>query len=141
MNKPSTVISILGSAGGVAKAILSVLEKSLGDARDPIHSFILHSKILLIDLNQQDVAYYSSFMPRLMQQASLHQFDLTNLEQFRLHLSETGTTHVIDVSWADSRWLAILLNMTTPCIKTALCSKTKRFIPHGHRNAFSMKRF
>lgn len=102
MKKPRTVITILGSAGGVAKAILSVLEKSLGDARDPIHSFILHSKILLIDLNQQDVAYYSSFMPRLIQQASLYQFDLTNLERFRLHLSETGTTHVIDVSWADT---------------------------------------
>lgn len=44
------VISILGSSGGVAKAILSVLEKSLGDVHDPIHSLLKLCLIHLIDL-------------------------------------------------------------------------------------------
>ncbi|AYB44759.1 saccharopine dehydrogenase NADP-binding domain-containing protein [Paenibacillus lautus] len=102
MKQPSTVISILGSSGGVAKAILSVLEKSYGDIHDPIHSIIKHTKIHLIDLKQKEAAHYRMFMPKLFKHATLHQFDLNNLEQFRKHLRKTVTTHVIDVSWADT---------------------------------------
>ena len=40
--------SILGSAGGVAKAILSILNKSAQDKNDPIHSFIVNVKFHLI---------------------------------------------------------------------------------------------
>lgn len=114
MKQPRIVISILGSSGGVAKAILSVLEKSLGDIHDPIHSFIKHSKIHLIDLNQRDAAYYRSFMPKLLKHATLHQFDLNHLELFRQHLRNTDTTHVIDVSWADT------VDMLTCCQDTGV---------------------
>jgi len=96
------VISILGSSGGVAKAILSVLEKSLGDVHDPIHSIMKLCQIHLIDLKQKDPIYYRHFMPNLLQQTSLHELDLNHLDAFRQHLRSTRTTHVIDVSWADT---------------------------------------
>lgn len=96
------VISILGSSGGVAKAILSVLEKSLGDIHDPIHSLLKLCHIHLIDLKQKDPAYYRHFMPNLLHHASLHELDLNQLDGFRQHLRSTRTTHVIDVSWADT---------------------------------------
>ncbi|MCM3129123.1 MULTISPECIES: S-adenosylmethionine decarboxylase related protein [unclassified Paenibacillus] len=102
MKNIKTVISILGSAGGVSRAILSILEKSYSDTNDPIHSYIHQCQIHLIDLQQKDKAYYASFMPQLLIHATLHQFDLTDLDKFQEHLDVTGTTHAIDVSWADS---------------------------------------
>lgn len=102
MTPSRIVISILGSSGGVAKAILSVLEKSLGDAHDPIHSLMKLCQIHLIDLKQKDSAYYRHFMPNLLKQTSLHEFDLNQLDVFRQHLRSTRTTHVVDVSWADT---------------------------------------
>lgn len=96
------VISILGSSGGVAKAILSILNKSAEDIHDPIHSIMKHSTLHLIDLKQKHPDYYRAFMPSLLKNAALHQFDLNQLESFRQHLRQTGTTHVIDVSWADT---------------------------------------
>ncbi len=37
MKDNNTVITILGSGGGVAKSILSILNKSVLDVDDPIH--------------------------------------------------------------------------------------------------------
>ena len=37
MNKNHTIFTIVGSSGGVAKSILSILNKSVLDKKDPIH--------------------------------------------------------------------------------------------------------
>lgn len=96
------ILTVLGSAGGVAKAILSVLEKSSQDAHDPIHPFIRSCRLHLVDQKQKTGAYYQSLLPRLFPQTTLHQFDLNEPGKFRDHLLRTKTTHVIDVSWADT---------------------------------------
>ncbi|MBP1964485.1 S-adenosylmethionine decarboxylase related protein [Paenibacillus aceris] len=102
MDNQKLTISILGSAGGVAKAILCILDKSFQDVNDPIHAFIHQCNIHLIDHNQKDIAYYESFLPHLSPALTLHQFDLRNLKRFRQHLTRTKTTIVIDISWADT---------------------------------------
>lgn len=53
MQVNQTVITILGSAGGVAKSILSILNKSVHDKKDPIYHIINNSKIHLIDYKQK----------------------------------------------------------------------------------------
>lgn len=99
---PKTVISVLGSSGGVAKALLSILNRTIQDQNDPIHSFIKDSQIHLIDLKQRDESYYKQLFPALISQASLHQFDANKTNVLKKHLKQTKTTLVIDVSWADT---------------------------------------
>jgi saccharopine dehydrogenase-like NADP-dependent oxidoreductase len=95
-------LSLLGSAGGVAKSILAILDKSFQDADDPIHSFIGSVHIHLIDLKQKEMEYYEPFIPHLKHAVTLHQFDLKDLSLFRQHLIQTKTTLVVDISWADT---------------------------------------
>lgn len=102
MDNQEITISILGSGGGVAKAVLAILNQSLQDPNDPIHSFINGCHIHLIDKDQKKMEYYEPFIPHLKHAVSLHQFDLNNLNRFRQHLILTNTTIVIDVSWADT---------------------------------------
>ncbi|MEH7014236.1 S-adenosylmethionine decarboxylase related protein [Neobacillus niacini] len=102
MKDHQTVISILGSAGGVAKSVLSILNKSVIDTKDPIHRIIADSKIHLIDLNQKDTQYYQNLFPHLKNQIVIHQFDLKDTEHVKNHLKSTNTTIVIDISWADT---------------------------------------
>ncbi|KNY30280.1 S-adenosylmethionine decarboxylase related protein [Pseudobacteroides cellulosolvens] len=99
---PKTVISILGSSGGVAKALLSIFNKVIQDQSDPIQPIMKNSKIHLIDLKQKDELYYRQYFPVLMGQASLHQFDANKTSVLKKHLKQTKTTLVIDVSWADT---------------------------------------
>ncbi len=63
MNTHKTVISILGSAGGAAKSILSILNKSIIDQNDPIHHLIAHSTLHLIDHQQKNKNIMISFFP------------------------------------------------------------------------------
>lgn len=102
MNDHQKVITILGSAGGVARAVLSILNKSAQDDQDPIHSFIKKCQFHLIDHNQKEDQYYHFLFPSLKGQLVLHQFDLKNTEKFTEHLKITNTSIVIDVSWADT---------------------------------------
>ncbi|MEH7113926.1 S-adenosylmethionine decarboxylase related protein [Neobacillus niacini] len=102
MKDHQTVISILGSAGGVGKSILSILNNTVVDTNDPIHSIILNSTIHLIDVKQKEPQYYQNLYPQLINQLILHQFDLKDKDQFLNHLINTNTSIVIDVSWADT---------------------------------------
>ena len=102
MNRKEITISILGSSGGVAKAILAILDKSFQDVHDPIHPFISRCNLHLVDRKQQNQKYYEQFIPHLKHAITLHQFDLNNLIEFQQHLIHTNTTVVIDVSWADT---------------------------------------
>ncbi|WP_307339469.1 saccharopine dehydrogenase C-terminal domain-containing protein [Caldalkalibacillus uzonensis] len=102
MDKQKLTISILGSAGGVAKSTLAILDKSFQDVNDPIHPFIRCCNIHLIDKKQKSMEYYDPLIPHLKHAVTLHQFDLKNLRRFRQHLLDTNTTLVIDVSGADT---------------------------------------
>ncbi|MFJ7952032.1 saccharopine dehydrogenase NADP-binding domain-containing protein [Lysinibacillus sp. NPDC096418] len=100
--KYSNSITILGSSGGVAKAILSILNKSVQDKYDPINAVIENSLIHLIDKKQVDKVYFEQYFPYLKNQCVFHQFDLTENNKLIEHLKKTNTTLVIDVSWADT---------------------------------------
>lgn len=65
MKDHQTVISIFGSAGGVAKSVLSILNHSANDTKDPIHHLITNSAIHLIDYKQKEPLYYQSLFPHL----------------------------------------------------------------------------
>lgn len=121
MNFNHTVISILGSSGGVAKSILSVLNQSVSDTEDPIHFHIKHSKIHLIDQKQREECYFSNLFPNLMNQFEIHQFDLNDINYFRNHLKQSMTTVVIDVSRADTvKMLEICDQLGIKYVNTAL---------------------
>jgi homospermidine synthase len=94
--------SVLGSAGGVAKAILSILNKSALDKNDHIHPFIVNSKFHLIDKKQKDTEYYKTLFPNLKNNLYTYNFDLNNTAVFKEHLINTETSLVIDCSWADT---------------------------------------
>lgn len=102
MQVNQTVITILGSAGGVAKSILSILNKSVHDKKDPIYHIIKNSKIHLIDYKQKKETYYNSLFPNLKGRFVLHQFDLKDTTNLIKHLKNSKTSVVIDISWADT---------------------------------------
>lgn len=102
MENKGVTISILGSAGGVAKAVLSLLNKSITNPNDPLYSLLKRSKLHLIDLKQKDINYYKQICPNLTKRIVLCHFDLHELNRVRKHLSETKTSLVIDLSWADT---------------------------------------
>ena len=113
--KQKLTISILGSAGGVAKSILALLDKSFQDVNDPIHSLISSCNLHFIDRRQKDNTYYEQWIPHLIHAAVLHQFDLNDAARFRQHLIDTKTTLVIDVSWADT------VEMLQCCDEMGIC--------------------
>lgn len=96
------IISILGSSGGVAKSVLSILNRAYIDKNDPIHDFICSCKLHLIDLKQNPMEYYEKHFPNLIDKISLYEFDLNNTERFTEHLKETKTSIVLDISFADT---------------------------------------
>ncbi len=102
MNDNKKTITVLGSAGGVAKAILSILNHSAIDRSDPIHPFISNCLIHLIDHKQKEEKYFNKLFPHLQGQFVCHQFDLKDTEKFLDHLERTKTDVVLDASWADT---------------------------------------
>ncbi|HLN61605.1 MAG TPA: saccharopine dehydrogenase NADP-binding domain-containing protein [Symbiobacteriaceae bacterium] len=96
------VITILGSAGGVARAVLALLNHAAQDVNDPLHAVINQCHLHLVDRKKKPGSYYRKLLPGLQSQFTTHQFNLANLPRFREHLRQTQTTIVIDVSWADT---------------------------------------
>lgn len=101
-NNNKQIITILGSSGGVANGILSILNNSALDKKDPIHRLINNCIIHLIDYKQKEASYYCHSYPHLKDKFVLHEFDLKDTKQFKDHLKQTQTTVVIDLSWADT---------------------------------------
>jgi homospermidine synthase len=99
-NPPS--ITILGSGGGVAKAILSILNQAVQDKNDPLHDLLQNSEIHLIDIKQKTFLYYQNLFPNLIKQIFLYEQDLNDLDLFNKHLQITNAMVVIDVSLADT---------------------------------------
>lgn len=102
MKEHRHIITILGSAGGVANGILSILNKSALNETDPLHHIMNKCLIHLIDYEQKDASIYSQSFPHLQDQFILHTFDLKDTKQFTDHLKTSQTDVVIDLSWADT---------------------------------------
>ncbi|WP_088070762.1 saccharopine dehydrogenase family protein [Gottfriedia luciferensis] len=102
MLEKDTIITFLGSSGGVAKAVLSIFNKAAQDTNDPIHQIIKNARFHLIDLKQKDRSYFKSVIPCLIEQVTFYEMDVNNDRMFRRHLVDTKTVLVIDVSRADS---------------------------------------
>ncbi|EFM10390.1 conserved hypothetical protein [Paenibacillus curdlanolyticus YK9] len=96
-------ITVLGSSGGVARALLTLFEHSLLDEHSPLHACLANSRIHGIDREQKPRSYYRSFAPELSARLKLHQLDLTDAESLKEHCVRTNTQLVIDLSWADTR--------------------------------------
>lgn len=84
----------------MAKSVLAIVDKAFQDPNDPIHAFVRQADLHLVDKIQKEESYYKLFIPHVG--FRLHQFDLGNMNRFRQHLTDTKTTVVIDVSWADT---------------------------------------
>ncbi|HSO57176.1 MAG TPA: saccharopine dehydrogenase NADP-binding domain-containing protein [Paenisporosarcina sp.] len=102
MEKNKHIITILGSAGGAANGVLSILNNSVQDEKDPIHHVMNNCIIHLIDYEQKEATVYSLSYPHLKDKFIYHEFDLKDTEQFKEHLKQSKTTVVIDLSWADT---------------------------------------
>ena len=100
--KYNNAITILGSMGGVAKAVLSILNKTVRDKYDPINPIIENSRIHLIDKKQADKKTFEHLFPHLKNRLVFHQFDVSDQEKLMEHLKTTDTSVVIDVSWTDT---------------------------------------
>ena len=98
----SPVISILGSGGGVAKSLLSILNIASQDKEDPLNYFINSSKLHLIDLKQKPLSYYSEHFPNLKNKINLYEFDVNKVDELKNHLKETNTSIVLDISYGDT---------------------------------------
>lgn len=102
-NSPSpTVITLSGSAGGVAKSVLSILNRACEDKLDPVHSKINNCKIHLVDSKQKSKDYYESRFVNLKNKFTIHEFNLNDTNKFTEHLMKTKTNIVVDVSFADT---------------------------------------
>jgi homospermidine synthase len=102
MKEETNILTILGSAGGVAKSILSILNAAACDVFDPIHHSINHSMIYLLDIKQKDESYYQKLLPHLFDKLVILEIDLKDSSQFSQHLIASQTQIVLDVSWADT---------------------------------------
>ena len=102
MKEEKLVLSLLGSAGGVAKSILSLLNHSAQNTHDPIHHLISQATIYLIDNKQKEDEYYRDLFPNLFDGFTILSFDLNDSSRFKHHLRSTNTKLVVDVSWADT---------------------------------------
>lgn len=121
MEKEGVVISVFGSGGGVAKSLLALLNKSITDPDDPLHSVIQLSELHLVDLKQKDMEYYKQKCPELTELIKLYQFDLHDLKKVRKHLMKTNTSLVVDLSWADTvNVLGICNDMGISYVNSAL---------------------
>ena len=66
-------ITILGSAGDLAKAVLAILNQSAQDKNDPLHDMIIKSRLQLIDIKQKEPDYYHTLFPNLKDKIKLYQ--------------------------------------------------------------------
>lgn len=96
------VLTVLGSRGGVARAVLSLLNRAAQDTSDPIHSLISQCELHLIDRKRNGVSYYRNLFPSLWDRIHVHRFSSANIPRLKQHLEQSGTRIVIDVSWGDT---------------------------------------
>ncbi|EJQ40923.1 hypothetical protein IEE_04779 [Bacillus cereus BAG5X1-1] len=95
-------ITLLGSAGGAAKAVLAILNQAVVNEKDPIYEVIKNVNFHLVDIKQKGKSYYEELFPNLKEQFFLYEINLQDVVKFKQHLKEKRTKVVIDVSGADT---------------------------------------
>ncbi|MCA0755354.1 saccharopine dehydrogenase NADP-binding domain-containing protein [Paenibacillus sp. N4] len=124
MEKQPVVMTLLGSGGGVGRAVLALLEQVVRDANAPLHAEIASCTIHCIDSKKVDMNEFASSYGQLSSRIVLHQFDLKDTRRFKRHLVKTGTSLVIDASWADTvEMLACCDELGIMYVNTALESE------------------
>ncbi|KFM98651.1 S-adenosylmethionine decarboxylase related protein [Bacillus clarus] len=108
-------ITLLGSAGGAAKAVLAILNQSVVNKEDPIYTAINNIEFHLVDIKQKDKDYYDELFPNLKDKLFLYEINLQNVVKFKQHLKEKRTGIVIDVSGADT------INILSCCNELGIC--------------------
>jgi len=98
----SQAVTLLGSGGGLAQAVLALLDKAVASEDDPLRDRLRSGVLHLIDVRPQRMEDFASRYPNLAPRIRLHKLDLRQTDAFKKHLSESGTNLVIDVSWADT---------------------------------------
>jgi homospermidine synthase len=102
MFEKDAIITLLGSSGGVAKAVLSIFNKAAKDPNDPLQQIIKNARFHLIDLKQKDITYFERIIPNLIENVTFHEMNVNNIDLMKKHLIESNTVIVVDVSRADS---------------------------------------
>ncbi|XRG78082.1 S-adenosylmethionine decarboxylase related protein [Rossellomorea sp. GAMAL-10_SWC] len=102
MFEKDAIITLLGSSGGVAKAVLSIFNKAAKDPKDPIHQIMKNARFHLIDLKQRELTYFERIIPNLIENVTFHEMNVNNIDLMKKHLIESNTVIVVDVSRADS---------------------------------------
>jgi hypothetical protein len=102
MSAPVVSWTLLGSGGGLAKAVLAVFNRAAAHAGDPLHGQLQTVRLHLIDKNQKDPSYYRTLYPVLYPKLHFHRMDLSDTGPFRQHLINSHSRLVIDLSWADT---------------------------------------
>ncbi|PGS52773.1 S-adenosylmethionine decarboxylase related protein [Bacillus sp. AFS041924] len=102
MFEKDAIITLLGSSGGVAKAVLSIFNKAVEDINDPIHQIMKNARFHFIDLKQKDLTYFERIIPNLIGKVTFHEVNVNNIDLMKKHLIESKTVLVVDVSRADS---------------------------------------
>jgi saccharopine dehydrogenase-like NADP-dependent oxidoreductase len=124
MENDHLVITLLGSGGGVGKAVLALLEQVLQDAQAPLHKSITGCTIHCIDAKPLQQDTFTPYCPQLASHLVLHQFDLQDTARFKQHLAKTATALVIDASWADTLAMLDCCNeLAVSYVNTALESE------------------
>ena len=84
----SLSITLLGSAGGAAKAVLAILNQAIANEKDPIYEVLKNAKFHLVDIKQKDRTYYDELFSNLKGQLYLYEINLQNVVEFKQHLKE-----------------------------------------------------
>ena len=79
-------ITLLGSAGGAAKAVLAILNQAVVNEKDPIYEVIKNVNFHLVDIKQKDKSYYDELFPNLKEQFFLYEINLQDVVKFKHHL-------------------------------------------------------
>ena len=79
----SLSITLLGSAGGAAKAVLAILNQAIANEKDPIYKVLKNAKFHLVDIKQKDRNYYDELFSNLKDQLYLYEINLQNVVEFK----------------------------------------------------------
>ncbi len=79
----SLSITLLGSAGGAAKAVLAILNQAIVNEKTSIYEVIKNVTFYLVDIKQKDRTYYDELFPNLKDQLFLSEIDLQDVVTFK----------------------------------------------------------
>ncbi|MDA2068160.1 S-adenosylmethionine decarboxylase related protein [Bacillus cereus] len=95
-------ITLLGAAGGVAKAFLGIINKLVEDPRHPAYFMIIETDFLLVDSKTIDMLDYQKSFPNIFERLKPIKLNITGKDIFKHYLANSLPNMVIDLSLADT---------------------------------------